>query len=200
MEVIWSEFKKFVDNRKCSIQYVEVKKNYWMKAISGSFEIECFIPIDPTNEDTSVFLDLYLEYSNKLTVPKNSSFTSKTTDDGNKIYKREHGIQYDLTVGENTILYTIPYPWVKVTGLDVMNGEVLDIIDVLVLDSIEGSYSSIPNYVLNQFGFNVNLSQGMYSCQSTFDADLFIGMQIKVVYNSQTAKKIGLNFSLNEVK
>ena len=189
MEVTWSEFKKFVDARKCSIQFVEVKKNYWMKAISSSFEVECFIPVDPNNEDTIVFLESYIESSNKNTVIKQSAFTSNTTNDGKRLYKREQGVQHDVVNGENIIIYTIPYEWAKITGLSIVNGEALDTIDVFVLDSTTGTYTTYPNHQLNQFGFNVNMTEGFYSCYSSFESDLYLNMQIKIVYRSNTPKK-----------
>jgi len=117
-----------------------------------------------------------------------------------KFYKREHGIQAQLNQGSNTILFTIPYPWVKIIGLELLFGEKLDTVDLMILDSTSGTYSGVANYQLNQFGFNVNVAEGEYEEQNAYDADLYQGMQIKIVYNSQSAKTIGINFNLTEVK
>jgi hypothetical protein len=200
MEVDWLEFKIFVDDTGCSIQYVKIKNNYWLKAIFGRFEIECYIPTNTNDANTMVFLGSYIASSNRLTTIKTSPFTSKVTSEGKKVYKREQGIQSEVAIGENIIVFTIPYPWVKLTGVEVINGENLDTVDVSILDSATGDYSTIPNHPLNQFGFKVNIADGIYACRSTFDADLYLGMQIRVVYTSQTVKKIGINFALNEVK
>lgn len=40
-EVPWSTFKSFVDARNLSIQWLEIGNNYWLKAIDGSFDLEC---------------------------------------------------------------------------------------------------------------------------------------------------------------
>jgi hypothetical protein len=127
-------------------------------------------------------------------------FASKNLPNGKKLYKREHGIQTAVSQGSNTILFTVPYPWVKITGVELMYGEKFDTVDLMILDSTTGTYSGVPNYQLNQFGFNVNVSEGEYEEQNAYDADLYQGMQIKIVYNSQSAKTIGVNFNLNEVK
>jgi len=127
-------------------------------------------------------------------------FASKILPNGKKLYKREHGIQASVAVGANTILFTIPYPWVKIIGLEILFGEKLDTCDLMILDSTSGTYSGVPNYQLNQFGYNVNIAADLYEEESAYDADLYQGMQIKIVYNSQSAKTIGLNFNLSEVK
>lgn len=135
--------------------------------------------------------------------PLPSPFAAKTMSVNGatkKFYKREHGIQSSVITGANTILFTIPYPWVKITGLEVMGGELLDKCDIMILDSTTGTYSTIPNYMLNQFGFAINVAKGLYEEQNAYDADLYQGMQIKLVYTSISDKTIGINFNLNEVK
>ena len=65
MEVTWTEFKKFVDARWLSIQYVEISGNYHMKAIDGYFELECILPIGVDNADTNDFEANYKAAGNK---------------------------------------------------------------------------------------------------------------------------------------
>ncbi len=129
-----------------------------------------------------------------------TAFASKLLPDGKKLFKRYCGIQPTVAIGENTIIYTIPYSQVKIIGIDVMYAEALDNVSLFILDSTTGTYSTIPNYILNQFGFDVNISKDFFRQESNYDADLYYGMQIKLVYNSQSAKTIGINFNLSEVK
>jgi hypothetical protein len=68
------------------------------------------------------------------------------------------------------------------------------------LDSSAGTYSGYPNFKLNQFGFSANLGKDYYQQNTNYDADLYQGMQLKFTYNSKSAKTIGINFNLNEVK
>jgi len=138
-----------------------------------------------------------------LSQPDHSPFAAKNiTVNGilKKFYKRLCGIQQELSIGENIILYTIPYAWVKMTGIELIGGENLDKASLYVLDSTTGNYSGVPNYTLNQFGSNVNVSKDFHNVSSNFDADLYIGMQIKIVYISLSAKTVGLNIDLIEVK
>lgn len=129
-----------------------------------------------------------------------TAFASKILPDGKKLYKRYWGIQATIGIGENTIVYTIPYPQVKIIGVDILYAEALDTVSLFILDSTTGTYSTIPNYMLNQFGFNVNISKDFFRQESNYDADLFQDMQIKVIYTSQSAKTVGINFNLSEVK
>jgi hypothetical protein len=200
MDVNWTEFKKFVDARQCSIQYVEVNRNYWMKAISGRFEIECFIPTDPNNEETAVFLASYQVAANKQTVEQVSPFAAKTLPNGKKLFKRVHGIQQECIVGENVFEFTIPYPQTKITGIEMVGGTACDTVNLTIKDTATGTYSTIPNYTLNQFGFTVNVAGNYYQHTSEYDADLYLNMKIYITYTAQTAGKIGINFILNELK
>jgi hypothetical protein len=140
----------------------------------------------------------------KVDISSQAPFAAKTItlSDGTikKLYKRITGIQQELVQGTNTILFTIPFPWCKITGIELINGENLDTACLYVLDDINGTYSSIPNYQLNQFSYSANASKDYYKLESEYDADLYYGMQLKITYNSISAKIIGINFLLNEVK
>lgn len=135
----------------------------------------------------------------EVKVTEISAFAAKTVGT-KKLFKRVNGIQSDVNTGDNILLFTIPYNWAKITGIELINGSALDRVNFFVLDSISGTYSTVPNYTFNQFALNVNVSKDYYEHKSEFDADLYIGMQIKVIYNSVDQKKIGINFILNEVK
>jgi len=116
-----------------------------------------------------------------------------------RLFKRVSGIQCTLITGANTIIYTVPYSWVKITGLEVISGQGLDVFSVEVLDSVAGTYSGTPSLKLNQFAFSLNVSGGFYAHSSEYDADLYQGMQIKITYSSLSDKTVGFNFILNEV-
>ena len=135
--------------------------------------------------------------------PSPSAFAAKTiTSNGvtKKLYKRITGIQSALVVGAQDIVFALGFPWAKINGIEIVGGEALDVISLFILDSTTGSYTSVPNAVLNQFGFTTNVAPAYYKSKSNFDADLYQGMQIKIAYISVSAKTIGINFDLNEVK
>lgn len=200
MEINWAEFKAFVSSRSLSIQWVVYNNNYHLKAFDGYFSLSCILPIDSNQSDTLDFETNFKSNGNKTQPQQQQPFASKSLPNGKKLYKREHGIQATVNQGVNNIIFTVPYNWVKIIGMEIVNGENLDTCNLYILDSISGAYSTIPNYQLNQFGFNVNITKDIYEEENAYDADLYIGMQIKVEYTSQTNKTIGLNFNLSEVK
>lgn len=67
MQLSWSDFKTFVDNRSISIQYLVAGSNYWMKAIDSYFTVECLIPTDPTHPDAADFIANYQAQGNRPT-------------------------------------------------------------------------------------------------------------------------------------
>lgn len=119
---------------------------------------------------------------------------------GKKLYKRVTGIQAAVTTGSNEIVFTVTYPWVKLTQIEIVNCEALDKACLKVFDDANGTYSGTPNYEFNQFGFTVNCSKDFYKSASEFDSDLYVGMKIKVNYQSLSNKTIGINLVQNEVK
>ena len=127
-------------------------------------------------------------------------FSSKTLPNGKKLFARTTGFQATLTAGANVVNYTVTYPWVKVTGIEIIGCEALDVVQLKVFDTNTGTYSTIPDCQLNQFGYTVNLPKDFYSRTSSFDADLYVGMIIKIEYTSISAKTVGFNLILNEVK
>lgn len=130
-----------------------------------------------------------------------SSFTSKKTEDGKKLYKRLMGMQKTLVVGANTFIgLTVGVAHAKMVGLKIIGGELLDYTDVKILDDASGTYSGTANLMLNQYGFSCNIAKDLHEESCPYDADLYYGMQIQFVYNSQSAKTIGINLDLNEVK
>lgn len=117
-----------------------------------------------------------------------------------KLYKRVSGLQAAVVTGSTDIFFTVPYPWCKITGLEIIGAELLDKISLYVLDSVTGAYSGTASTILNQFGFTVNPAKDYYNHSSEYDADLYQGMQVRVAYVSISAKTIGINFIMNEVK
>lgn len=117
-----------------------------------------------------------------------------------KLYARNTGIQSAVVAGSNTFNYTATYAWAKLLGVEALNCEALDTVDFKVYDTAAGTYSGFPNAFLNQFAYALNLPKDFYQKMSQFDADLYAGMIIKITYVSQSAKTVGINLLMNEVK
>lgn len=198
-QVSWTIFKDFVDTKGLSIQFIEFDSEYSLQAFDGFFSLECVLYKQPTDTtDLDNFETNYKAKGNKKLSLLNP-FSSKEID-GKKLYKRVHGESYSVTTGSNDLVFTITYNWIKINGLEMVGASNGDRVSFYVLDSVTGTYTTIPNYVLNQFGYGVNVPKDYYINKSEFDADLYLGMQIKLVYESIDDKNIGVNFLLTELK
>lgn len=127
-------------------------------------------------------------------------FASKNLLNGKKLFRRIHGIRRAITPGANDIRFTIPYAECKITGIEITNCELLETASFKVLDTESGAVTTVPYYLLNQFGFSVNMPDKFYKSVSEYDADLFQGLVICLEYNAISNKDIGINFVLHEVK
>jgi hypothetical protein len=117
-----------------------------------------------------------------------------------RLFARFTGQQYAVTAGANTLTYTVTYAWAKLLGVEVVNCEALDTADFKVYDTAGGAYSGTPNALLNQFSYSLNLPKDYYQRMAQFDADIYAGMVIQITYTSVSAKTVGLNLFLDEVK
>lgn len=127
-------------------------------------------------------------------------FASKTLKDGKKLYKRVHGVSTPIDNETKNIDFTVPYEACKITGVELINTDIGDSVNLKVLDTTTGTYTTIANYMLNQFGFNVYLAPGSHKEISQYDADLYLNMQLRIEYTTEATKTVYVNFILHEVK
>lgn len=207
IELIWSNFKSIVNSKGLYIQYYEYNDTYWLYLADGPLVFTC--NLYKSAEDTTDLTDFETNYkttkTNKDVIPPitSNSFTAKTLISNGvvkKLFARNTGMQFAVSAGTNTLTYTATYPWVKILGVECIGAETLDTVDMKVYDNASGTYSGVPNYLLNQFAYSVNVGKDYYIRTSQFDADLYTGMIIQFTYNSVSAKTIGFNLIMNEVK
>jgi hypothetical protein len=63
-------------------------------------------------------------------------------------------------------------------------------------------YAHTPDALLNQFGYNVNISEKFYKRESPYDADLIQNMKLRIEYDALDEllpRTIYINFLLHEV-
>lgn len=174
----------------------------------GSDSFTCHLLLERTTEiDTAMDAIVAAHDGAKLTDPVQKvevegqpPFAAKVLPNGKKLYGRAHGKAFTLTAGANTLDFDVPYAACKITGMEIVGGEIGDTLDFFILDDDSGTYSTIPNYMLNQFGFDVAVSKDFYKRESAYDADLYYNMCISIAYYSQTAKTVYINYILHEVK
>ena len=140
---------------------------------------------------------------------KTMPFSSNTiTVDGETkgLYKRVHGVNVVIPAGQTGYLdFVSPYSATKFTGAEIFGGVIGDSLDFFVLDSVNNDYSGAPgsHYILNQFGFDVQMCPGgKYANTSNYDADIYYGMVINCAFknNGTEDKIIAMNVWLHEVK
>ena len=207
MKLDWLAFKNTCTSKNLLMQMVETTQDYKLFAVDNQIRYLCsFLKSSPASTEQLDFEANYKatcnqKIGNEITKqPELSPFSAKALPNGKKLFKRLHGIKHNVMVVSNTITFTIPYPSVKMTGLEFINASNGDTASMTVLDSTAGNYSGVPNLVLNQFAFDLNVCKDFYSYNSEYDADLYQGMQVKIVFMSMEPKQLSINLILNEVK
>lgn len=205
MIVSWSAFKGFVQSRSLSIQMAEDSESYCLTIQGGVFS--CIILKSNKNEDLSDFETNFKAQANKdiassVEVKSSPAFAAKViyiNGVQKKLYARYVGVQFPVIAGSNDLVWSSTFPHAKMIGVEVVNSESLDTASFKVHDTPAGTYSGVPDKMLDQFSFNVNLPSGYYVRMASFDADVYFGMKFKISYASASAKTIGINFILHEV-
>ena len=142
----------------------------------------------------------YIEPATHVQTDYHPPFAAKTLPNGKKLYARTHGKKFTVTPGQNTLEFDIPYGECKLSGVQIINCELAECLDFFVLDDDVGTYSTIPNYPLNQFGFDVFMTKDSYVRESNYDASLYQNMTISIQYKAEVGKDVYINYMLHEVK
>lgn len=119
-----------------------------------------------------------------------------------KLYRRKHGVSETITANSTgSISFSVPYAHAKITKAELVNCTAGDTVDLKITDDTSGTYTTVPNHTLNQFGFSVCMPNGMYIDESQYDADLYQSMIVKIEYTNNTNedKLIGVNITLHEL-
>lgn len=198
IEINWSTIKSFITQRNLPLQYFDDGNNYHLFAFDGMLGVTALIPQDSGADQA----DFEANYKAAANVPQSlsiSPFASKRFG-SKKLWKRKHGIRQTLAIGSNEFIFVIPYIWAKFTAIEVVGAEVGDYADLYVLDRHVNPQYRTPDAVLAQFAYTCNIAPGYYLSSAEFDSDIYLDMQLKAVYNSVSAKTVGINFIMNEVK
>lgn len=197
-QLTWEQFKTFVFDKRY-VQFVENDDPFYTIYLSGGSDLWTTVAKDG-GPDFNDFILNYAPYANGHVHPgEQPPFASKILC-GKKLFKRVHGLRVSVVPGDNLISFPCPVPNAKVEAIQIIGAEVGDSVDLTVHDTPDGDISGIPGMRLNQFGFGVNVGPGTWDWRSKYDADLIQGLELRLLYRSVSAKNIGINFDLNEVK
>ena len=192
----------------------EIKSNLTLNSIfdginriQGSDQFTCnFITDLDTNSETT--LDFIVSQHsgtapieqpsqvNRVQTVASSPFAAKVLPDGRKLYKIVHGMKETIGIGQEVaISFVIPYNYAEVTAVEIVNGMAGDTCDFEVYDTPTGTISGYPNVMLNQFGFNVNISPVFHREESSYDADVIKDMKLEVHYKNNS----GINLDMGSL-
>lgn len=127
-------------------------------------------------------------------------FSSKAMPDGKRLFRRKYGYVFTQIAGTSTHEITVPYTEAKINEVEFIDSVAGCSSNLKILDTAAGTYSGVPNYVLNQFGFDVNIQRDYYKDISQYDADVFTGMRIVIEFTSPSAFSLRVNIVFHELK
>lgn len=131
-------------------------------------------------------------------------FAAKALPNGKKLYKRKHGVfSNSISPGQTGVtVFVVPYLECKITETEVIAGQLGDKLNFRVLDTVAGTLTGTPSSSVNQFGFDVYITDGLYRESSNYDADLFQGLQLEIEYTNMGASSVTpkYNITLHEIK
>lgn len=205
-KVTWSQLKQFITNNSLAYSWRQDDNSYTITAANWQTIIPFSNPLSSEQYDfetnyKSVNSISPLGVVNVQSAPAFGAKTIIVAGQLKRLFARFTGFQSSVSLGANTITYTATYPWAKMIGIEVVNCDQLDTADLKIYDTAGGTYSGVPNALLNQFSYSLNLPADYYLKMAQFDADLYAGMVIKITYNSVAVlpKTVGINLLLNEV-
>lgn len=202
LDLTWDQVKTVVDSKALTVQWLDLSDRYLIHVVDGSFILQCFIHKTVESAFCTDFETNYKDVGNTSIQNTNAPFASKRAGKY-KLYQRVHGLDYTFSAtGTETIEFTVPYATCKITGLEVFGGELGDTCNFKVHDTSTGTITTVPYYMLNQFGFDVRIAAGQYRHESAYDADLIGDMRLRIEYtnNGTAAKTVGFNIILHELK
>jgi len=214
-ELKWTDWKAFKSKKELVHQYEEFSDKYFVWGYDSPEVYVCVIykSIVPPEviesgytqaQNDSDKLDFESNFKSKsnFRISGTNPFSKKVLGGGFKLYRRKHGASSSIAANSSgTIELVIPYVSCKINIVEVIGCYYGDTVNLKVYDTPQGTLSTIPNYMLNQFGFNVEMPDGFYKDESSYDADLIQNMKIELTYfnNGENEKHIGVNFTLHEI-
>lgn len=203
IKLTWMALKMEISNRDLKMQYTDMETSYYVYAIDGIMLYSCQIEKDedtPSSERTDFETNYQSSCNDSIQKQNNQPFASKTIGD-KKLFRRVHGVKKTLS-GDTTFDLVIPYDACKINAIEILWAPECLQADLKVYDTPTGAISTVPNYMLNQFGFDAGIAKDFYVESSNYDADLIKDMKVEVVLKNpaNSTKEVCVNFILHELK
>jgi hypothetical protein len=200
IDLTWLELKSMLNSSTVDFKYIDTSNRYEIYAYDAGFSSRTIIHKSNTADITD-FEANYKPIGNKKIGNKQSPFATKQLSNGNRLFRRVHGVKAALS-GDTTVSLVIPYDYCKINSLEIVWAPAGLRADLKVYDTPSGTISTIPNYMLNQFGFESGVAKDYYSETSEYDADLIKDMKVEVTLKNpdNLTGDVCVNFILHELK
>lgn len=203
IKLTWTLLKTEVENRQLKIQYSDLSTRYYVYTVDGIILFSCEIEKDedtPSTDRTDFETNYQPIANNAINDQSNSPFAAKTIGK-KKLFRRVHGVKKTLS-GDTVFDLVIPYDNCKIDSIEILWAPECLQADLKVYDTPTGTISTVPNLMLNQFGFDAGVAKDFYAEKSQYDADLIKDMKVEVTLKNpdNSTKDVCVNFILHEVK
>jgi len=197
MMITWPMLKGFMSAKSLNPQVFEDNQSLILIVVDGTLKVGCQINKLIDQEYLADFEENFRSKSNKQVALTRSPFATNVVD-GAVLNLKVHGVSVNCEVGANDFIFQVPYPLCKIYGLQVIGASDGDTADMVVMDTPNGDYTTVPNMVVARHGYSVGVAKDFFEQLSPFKRDLLLGIQLKLVLTATVAKKITVNFLITE--
>lgn len=139
-------------------------------------------------------------------MPSGTKYQAYRTDElaSNNVHLNCQGFSSSVTAGTSTNIDYVLTDDCEITGLNLIIDKAIygDYLHLQVID-VDGVFSGVPGYILNQFATNWYVSPTMnIEIQSQYPAKLYTGMTLRAVFISTGNTDnvfIALNYKLHKI-
>lgn len=200
----YTEWKSEVTTKDLVHFFQMSKGRYQLIAIDGILTFTHLLDQDDVTDYEANYKDA--ANKNSRNFHSREPFASKTLSDGSKLFRRKHGTKTTVSANsEVDIILTVPYTKAKINSIEIINCNILDRVDLKVKSPIDealaAAYGMPTDYMLNQFGENIYMTEKYYHDISEYDANVLQGLQIVLTYknDTDTDTNIGINIVYHEL-
>jgi len=173
-ELLWAEFKAFVDSKKLVCQSADLGNYYHVAASDNLLQFFCKVYKDE-QEILDDFINNYMPHSNLRVSKPTSAFANNITEEGKTLYLKIHGFTANVPAAtldtdgvtiipsEHEILFTNPYVEMYLQGAEIFS-------DVLCLTDMSVKHPQAG--LIEQYGFNVVVGAIKYRRQAQYATKL----------------------------
>ena len=198
----WTDFKTNVTSRKLKMQYFMQGITYQLYSIDGGLTFHCELAIEDTPAGDQ------LDFETNFKMGCNSTIGNVKLEpfaDSESHSFKGRGFSKNCPANTTTtVSYQIPSMEglsYEMSGVEILNASLGDTVHMKVLDDSSGTYSTVPNYQLDEFGITWNVRPDVFIKDLPYSATLMPGMIVAFDYTNSTGtdRIIYINLDLHKI-